>query len=271
MVKLVKPAAAAPITPIIEVSKLSKHFSDKVVLNDVSLTVKRGKSVVILGASGGGKSVLIKCICGLLQPDPGSSVLIDGVEVSDKSIVARGDREYMAFLFQSNALFDSMTVERNILFAVESRSGSDQTAKEEWRRIQRDNGYSRHFVEDKLADVGLEPRVAQLFPKEISGGMQKRVALARSLAARPSVLFCDEPTSGLDPLTAKRIADLMERIREKHRITLVSISHDPIYTGVVADEIVFLLEGKVAWHGDIKKDKSFEKFEFLRYFGGNDG
>ena len=217
--------------PTIEIRGLSKRFGRKVVLDGLDLTVPQGKNTVVIGGSGTGKSVLIKCVVGLLRADAGE-VLIDGEDVTkmDERELVRVRKKF-GMLFQASALFDSMNVEENVSFAL--------------RRLHR---YPEHqvpnVVEEKLAMVGLS-NIQHLMPAELSGGMKKRVGLARAIAAEPEILLYDEPTTGLDPIMADVINDLIIRLRESLGVTSISITHDMASAYKIADYIAMLYKGKI--------------------------
>jgi len=214
----------------------TKAFGDNQVLDGVTLTVEPGESVAIIGQSGSGKSVMLKCILGLVQPD-GGSIKIDGEEV----IGLRGrelDRMRAKFgmLFQGSALFDSLPVWRNVTFAL--TQGRIVSA----RRM-------RKIAEENLERVGLDKSILDLKPSELSGGMQKRVALARAIAPRPEIIFFDEPTTGLDPIRADVINDLIVTLTEDIGITALTITHDMASARKIAHRVAMLYQGKIIWRG----------------------
>ena len=225
-----------PAPPKISVSGLKRSFGAKRVLDGVEIDCARGESLVIIGGSGIGKSVLIKCILGLLRPDAGS-IRIDGQETVGLS---RTERESLmgkfGMLFQGGALFDSLPVWQNVAFGLVQGRGM---SRDEARRI----------ALEKLAAVGLGAEVATLSPAELSGGMQKRVALARAIAAEPEILFFDEPTTGLDPIMADVINDLIVNSVRQLGATAVSITHDMVSARKIADRIAMLHNGRIVWHG----------------------
>jgi phospholipid/cholesterol/gamma-HCH transport system ATP-binding protein len=222
--------------PKIRVRGLNKAFGRKVVLRDLDLDVGRGESVVVIGGSGSGKSVLLKCILGLLPADSGS-IEIDG----EQAVGARAaDRERMGgkfgMLFQGSALFDSLPVWENVAFGLLAQ-----------KRVSRTE--ARDIAVAKLAQVGLGPEVGQLVPSELSGGMQKRVALARAIAGDPEIIFFDEPTTGLDPIMADVINDLIVKVTRDMGATALSITHDMASARKIANRIAMLYEGRIIWAG----------------------
>lgn len=224
--------------PKIRVRGLEKAFGDKVVLDGLDLDVGVGESVVVIGGSGTGKSVLLKCIIGLLTADSGS-IEIDGVEVTSLTGSDREDvTRKFGMLFQGGALFDSLPVWENVAFGL--------LAARKARRAE-----ARDIAVDKLARVGLRPEVATLYPAELSGGMQKRVALARAIATDPEIIFFDEPTTGLDPIMADVINNLIVEITSGVGSTALSITHDMASARKIADRIAMLYEGRIIWAGPV--------------------
>ena len=222
----------------IEVSDLHKAFGRKRVLNGVDLKIKKGESLVVIGGSGTGKSVLIKCIQGLIRPDSGS-IKIDGFETVG---AARKENEKhyakMGMLFQGGALFDSLSVWENVAFGLlENQKMPRRQAREKAVEV--------------LRQVGLGPDVADLSPSELSGGMQKRVGLARAVATRPEIIFFDEPTTGLDPIMADVINDLIIDSVKKLGASAPTISHDMASARKIADRIAMLYQGKIIWQGTV--------------------
>ncbi len=222
--------------PMIVLSGVKKRFGDKVVLNGLDLTVGRAESLVVIGGSGTGKSVMLKCILGLLRPESGS-IMVCGEETTRKS---RSERERMlrkfGMLFQGAALFDSLSVWENVAFGlVQGCAMPPAQAKE--------------IALAKLAAVGLGQDVAELAPSELSGGMQKRVALARTIATEPEIIFFDEPTTGLDPIMADVINELIVKCVKDLGATALSITHDMASARKIADRIAMIYQGKIIWHG----------------------
>jgi phospholipid/cholesterol/gamma-HCH transport system ATP-binding protein len=222
----------------ISVRNLDKSFGPKVVLKGLDLDVARGESVVVIGGSGTGKSVLLKCILGLIRPDAGS-IRIDGQEVTTLGGSERDDvMRKFGMLFQGGALFDSLSVWQNVAFGLMQSRGME--AKE-----------AREIALSKLSQVGLAPEVANLFPAELSGGMQKRVALARAIATEPEIIFFDEPTTGLDPIMGDVINDLIVKCVHDLGATALSITHDLASARKIAHRIAMLHEGKIIWSGPV--------------------
>ncbi len=224
----------------IKVRGLKKAFGPKQVLNGVDLDVPRGQSLVVIGGSGSGKSVLIKCILGLVEPDAGS-IEIDGEETV--GIPAAKREEIMrkfGMLFQGAALFDSLPVWENVGFGLIAGRGMNRKAAKE-------------VALRKLAAVGLGPEVGELVPSELSGGMQKRVALARAIAAEPEIIFFDEPTTGLDPIMAQVINELIVKCVKSLGATALSITHDMHSLGAIADRAAMIYEGRIIWSGDARE------------------
>jgi phospholipid/cholesterol/gamma-HCH transport system ATP-binding protein len=216
---------------MIEIRGLEKRFGTKVVLDGLDLTVPRGKNTVVIGGSGTGKSVLIKCVVGLLRADAGE-ILIGGEDVTkmDERELVRVRRKF-GMLFQGAALFDSMNVGENVAFAL--------------RRLRLYPERQIHdVVEEKLSMVGLRD-IQHLMPAELSGGMKKRVGLARAIASEPEILLYDEPTTGLDPIMADVINDLIISLRELLGVTSISITHDMASAYKIADHIAMLYKGKI--------------------------
>jgi phospholipid/cholesterol/gamma-HCH transport system ATP-binding protein len=222
--------------PKLRLQGVRKAFGSKVVLDGIDLHVGAGESLVIIGGSGTGKSVMLKCILGLLDADSGS-IQVDGEEVVG---IASPGRERInkkfGMLFQSAALFDSLPVWHNVSFGLlaEKNVNHDQ---------------ARELAASKLAQVGLAKEVGDLFPDELSGGMQKRVALARAIAADPEIIFFDEPTTGLDPIMADVINDLIIKTTHEVGATALSITHDMISARKIADRIAMIYQGKIIWSG----------------------
>lgn len=223
---------------MIELSGVHKAFGANQVLRGVDLTIASGESMVIIGGSGTGKSVLLKCILGLVTPDEGK-ILLNGENVQ----TAERDAFLAKFgmLFQGAALFDSMHVWENVAFRLLRGS------------LKRPKAEAREIAIEKLRRVGLKPEVADLYPAELSGGMQKRVGLARAIAAEPQVIFFDEPTTGLDPIMAGVINELIREIVVEMGATAMTITHDMTSVRAIADKVAMLHGGKIRWTGPVNK------------------
>jgi phospholipid/cholesterol/gamma-HCH transport system ATP-binding protein len=222
--------------PKIQLIGVKKHFGPKVVLDGVDLTIAPSSSLVIIGGSGTGKSVTIKCILGILRPDEGT-ILVDGEDITHINGGAR-DRVMRKFgmLFQGSALFDSLSVWENVAFGLIQGRGVGRAK-------------ARDIAIEKLAKVGLSEDVAYLSPAELSGGMQKRVGLARAIASDPQIIFFDEPTTGLDPIMADIINDLIISTVKDVGATALSITHDMVSARKISDHIAMLYGGKIIWQG----------------------
>ncbi|MBI1254788.1 MAG: ATP-binding cassette domain-containing protein [Hyphomonas sp.] len=222
--------------PLLKLEGLEKAFGAKQVLRGVDLEVARGQSLVVIGGSGSGKSVMLKNALGLMMPDRGR-IFFDGEDVTNATGKARETmRARVGMLFQSGALFDSLTVWENVAFRLINSEGTRRKDAKE-RAIE------------TLKKVRLGSDVALLYPAEISGGMQKRVSLARSIISKPDLIFFDEPTTGLDPITADAINDLIVEMVRSLGAAAVSITHDMASARKIADEIAMLFEGRIIWRG----------------------
>lgn len=237
---------------IVDVRNLSKSFGDNFVLKNFSFQLKKGESVVVLGKSGSGKSVFIKCLIGLIKPDSGT-IQIFGQDIG---VLNKNEMDEMrariGFLFQSNALYDSMTVRENLEFPLR-RHGVEKTKFE-----------SDQLILEALTNVGLAETI-DMMPSELSGGMKKRIALARTLILKPEIILYDEPTTGLDPVTGKEISNLMLAIQKRYTTSSIIISHDMNCVKMVADRIVMLIDGRCYANGtyeELKKsnDKKISQF-----------
>ncbi|MEM8553981.1 MAG: ATP-binding cassette domain-containing protein [Pseudomonadota bacterium] len=221
---------------MIDLTDIHKAFAEKRILRGVTLTIPKGESMVIIGGSGTGKSVTLKCILGLIQPDQGT-ITVDGQDAT------KGDRDaFLArfgMLFQGAALFDSLHVWENVAFRLLRGS------------LKRPRAEAREIAIEKLRRVGLKPDVADQFPAELSGGMQKRVGLARAIAAEPEIIFFDEPTTGLDPIMAGVINDLIREIVVEMGATAMTITHDMTSVRAIADKVAMLHEGVIQWTGPV--------------------
>ncbi len=231
---------------MIELQNVHKSFGSNHVLRGVDVSVNKGKSLVIIGGSGTGKSVTIKCILGLVKPDQGT-IFVDGQDVNSAERDAFLAR--FGMLFQGGALFDSLTIWQNVAFRLLRG------------RLKKPQGEARAIAIEKLRRVGLKADVADKFPAELSGGMQKRVGLARAIAAEPEIIFFDEPTTGLDPIMSCIINDLIREIVVEMGATAITITHDMSSVRAIADQVAMLHEGKIRWSGSIKDmDQSGDPF-----------
>jgi phospholipid/cholesterol/gamma-HCH transport system ATP-binding protein len=241
--------------PVLAVEDLHKSFGSQKVLNGVSLAVKRGETLAVLGRSGTGKSVLLRLIIGLEKPDSGS-VRIHGQDIAGLALDQMGEiRKKMGFLFQHAALYDSLTVEQNVAFPL-------QHHKKEMSKSERDDR-----VRQLLAEVGMEGDLKKM-PSDISGGMQKRVGLARALALEPDILLLDEPTAGLDPISSSEIDDLVLKLQEEHHMASIVVTHDMHSAKTIADRLALLNDGDVVIEGSFEElQKSDDEFvgEFLKH------
>lgn len=237
---------------MIEVKNIYKSFGENRVLQDISMVLEKGKTNLIIGASGSGKTTLVKCMVGLHEADEGQ-VLYSGRSFSGMNYRDRKDiRKEIGFLFQASALFDSMTVEENVMFPL--TMFTDQSQDE---RIERAN-----FCLERVDLTNAN----KLFPSELSGGMKKRVGIARAIAMNPRYLFCDEPNSGLDPQTSILIDNLIKEITEEYGITTVVITHDMNSVLEIGDKVFFLWKGKNWWAGsreDILHSENKELVDFV--------
>ncbi len=226
-------------TPKVELRGVKKRFGSKVVLDGIDLTLEAGHSIVVIGGSGTGKSVMIKCVLGILKPDEGK-IFVDGQEVTQ--LHGRARDAYLrkfGMLFQGAALFDSLPVWENVAFGLIQGRGMPRKQ-------------ARDIAIQKLATVGLGADVGDLSPAELSGGMQKRVGLARAIAADPEIIFFDEPTTGLDPIMADVINDLIVSTVKDLGVTTLSITHDMASARKISDRIAMLYKGKIIWDGPTK-------------------
>lgn len=224
----------------IELNDVHKAFGSKKVLNGIDLKAAKGKSLVIIGGSGTGKSVTLKCILGLINPDKGQ-IKIDGVDVGSADASQREEfMKQFGMLFQGGALFDSLPVWQNVAFGlIHGQHVNKKDAKE--------------IAIEKLKAVGLGSAVADLFPAELSGGMQKRVSLARAIARNPEIIFFDEPTTGLDPIMADVINDLIVECVRNLGATALTITHDMASVRKIADHVAMIHEGRILWTGAISE------------------
>ena len=217
--------------PILEIKNLKKSFGDKAVLNGFNLELFEGENLVIMGRSGSGKSVMIKCLVGLMEPDSGS-IEIMGKNIANLTQIDLDEiRTEIGFLFQGSALYDSMTVRENLEFPLRRHKHKFGTITD-----------TSQLVNEVLESVGLANTI-DLMPAELSGGMQRRIALARALILKPKIILYDEPTSGLDPITAKEIIELMRRVQHQYKTSSLIITHDVDCARVVSERMILLIDG----------------------------
>lgn len=236
---------------MIMVQNLHKRFTENTVLRGVNMQIEKGESMVIIGGSGTGKSVLLKCILGLEKPDNGK-IFINGQDTTklDRNIFLSS----FGMLFQNAALFDSLTVWKNVAFRL--LQGSNKMSEKQ----------AKDIAVEKLRRVGLSPDVAEKYPAELSGGMQKRVGLARAIAANPGIIFFDEPTTGLDPIMSGVINELIREIVVEMGATAMTITHDMSSVRAIADKVIMLHDGLVQWSGvigDLEKSQNPYLNQFL--------
>jgi phospholipid/cholesterol/gamma-HCH transport system ATP-binding protein len=232
---------------VIVIEHLQKSFGVKEVLKDINLSITKGENLVILGKSGSGKSVLIKCLVGLISIDKGRLSVLDKNIEELKNKELNEIRKKMGFLFQSGALYDSMNVKENLLFPL--RDAKDISMDEKLK-----------LVTEALSDVGLEDTI-ETMPSELSGGMRKRLGLARTLILKPEIMLYDEPTTGLDPITSKEISELIIQVQKKYDTSSIIITHDMACAKITADRIIVLNEGKIAAEGTyVELEKSEDKW-----------
>lgn len=244
---------AATAEAVIEVRDLCIGFGGRPVLRGFDLTVHRGENMMVLGRSGSGKSVLIKCLVGLLRPDSGSiRILGQDVLALDQEALDRL-RVRIGFLFQSSALYDSMTVRENLEFPLRRHALARKPAERDAR------------VREALANVGLE-HSADLYPAELSGGMRRRIGLARTLVLAPEIVLYDEPTSGLDPITAREIVELILGLQRKYRTSSVIISHDLHVARLAANRIAVLIDGRNHAEGTYDELRAMSDPQIQRFF-----
>ena len=236
---------------MISIKNIKKAFNQVNVLNGINLDVAKGESMVVIGGSGTGKSVLLKVILGLIQPDSGE-IFLEGQSLS--RIGRDLFLERFGMLFLGGALFDSLNVWQNISFRL-IRGNGRINAKE-----------AREIAEQKLQRVGLKPEISELFPSELSGGMQKRVGLARAIASNPEIIFFDEPTTGLDPIMAGVINELIREIVVEMGVTAITITHDMASARAIGDKIAMIHNGIIQWNGqitDLEKSNDPYLIQFL--------
>ena len=238
--------------PVIAVEDLHKSFGSQKVLNGISLTVSRSETLAVLGRSGTGKSVLLRLIIGLEKPDSGS-VRIHGQDIAGLALDQLGEiRKKIGFVFQNAALYDSLTVEQNVAFPLQHHKKAMSKSEQSDR------------VRALLAEVGMEGDLNKM-PSDISGGMQKRVGLARALALEPDILLLDEPTAGLDPISAAEIDDLVLKLQAEHHMASIVVTHDLHSAKAIADRLALLNEGDVVIEGNFEELQKSD-VEFVREF-----
>lgn len=238
---------------LIEIKNLQKAFNGNQVLKDINLTIKRSENIVVLGKSGIGKSVLIKCIVGLIQPDSGV-LKVFGREVTEMNQKELNDlRTRVGFIFQGNALYDSMTVRENLEFPLRRN------------KIMKDTKLINELILDVLDSVGLLEAIDKM-PSELSGGMKKRIGLARTLILKPEIILYDEPTTGLDPLTAREISNLIVKIQQKYKTTSIIITHDLNCAKIASDRLMILHDGVFKAKGSFDELKNSENSWVRSFF-----
>ena len=239
---------------MIQLQNIHKSFGNNQVLKGVNLAVNEGQSLVIIGGSGTGKSVTIKCVMGLITPDKGQ-ILLNGKDINKTNRKKFFGR--FGMLFQGGALFDSLTIWQNVAFRL--LRGSLKTTTYE----------ARNLAIEKLRRVGLQPEVADKYPAELSGGMHKRVGLARAIITNPEIIFFDEPTTGLDPIMAGVINDLIREIVVEMRSTAITITHDMSTVRAIADKVAMLHNGEIRWTGSLEEMEGSEDAYLNQFINGN--
>jgi len=232
---------------VLEIQHLQKSFGSNQVLKDISISINKSENLVVLGKSGSGKSVLIKCLVGLIDPDEGEIIVL-GQNITDLNTEELNTiRKKIGFLFQSGALYDSMTVKENLLFPLRD---SKKISKEEKNKL----------VDEALKNVGLEDTKEKM-PSELSGGMRKRLGLARTLILKPEIMLYDEPTTGLDPITSKEISELILDVQKKYNTSSIIITHDMACAKITANRMIVLKDGVIAAEGTYEElEKSKDKW-----------
>ncbi|MBN1187737.1 MAG: ATP-binding cassette domain-containing protein [Bacteroidales bacterium] len=238
---------------VVEIRHLQKSFDGKEILEDVNLELYRGENIVVLGKSGQGKSVLIKCIIGLMMPDAGEIYVFGKDIINMKEQELNEIRKKIGFLFQSGALYDSMTVRENLAFPLIQN------------KVTHDHDEIEFLIDDVLESVGLLEAKDKM-PSELSGGMKKRIGLARTLILKPEIILYDEPTTGLDPVIAKGISNLIIKVQEKYRTSSLIITHDIKCAKITANRMYFLKDGKVLLEGDYDDFKTAEEENIKEFF-----
>jgi phospholipid/cholesterol/gamma-HCH transport system ATP-binding protein len=238
--------------PVIQLQKVKKSFGDKKVLNGIDLDLGKGENLVVLGRSGSGKSVLIKCISGLMMPDSGKIVVL-GENVTEMSLSDLNKiRKKIGFLFQGGALYDSMTVKENLEFPLRRNLSEVKEPLED-------------LVEEVLENVGLKEAIDKM-PSELSGGMKKRIALARTLIMKPDIILYDEPTTGLDSITSREISELIIEVQEKYKTSSLIITHDMACAEITGNRIVVLSDGIFIEEGTFKELKHSNNKKVSAFF-----
>jgi len=241
---------------MVEVKNLTKRFEDHVVLDDISLDVKKGENAVVFGRSGTGKSVLLKCIVKLLIPESGE-IIVDGNSIFDIKMKDLNElRKSIGFLFQGSALYDSMSVRENLEFPL-IRNKKSMSAEERQEKVIK-----------ALQDVSLEDAINKM-PDELSGGMKKRIGLARTIISEPKLILYDEPTTGLDPITVKEISQLINDLQKKLNVTSIVVTHDLLCAQIISERAVVLNEGKIIYDGGLD-ELTTSNDEFLKDFFTNE-
>lgn len=239
--------------PVIRIENLHKQFGDQVVLNNFDLEMYENENLVLMGKSGSGKSVMIKCLVGLMEPDSGRIEVL-GKDITELDRTQMDElRAEIGFLFQGSALYDSMTVRENLEFPLRRHT----------RRMNVEN--TDALVHEALESVGLGKTI-DLMPEELSGGMQRRIALARALILKPKIILYDEPTTGLDPITAKEIIELMASIQKKYKTSSMIITHDVDCARVISDRMILLLEGTNYAEGTFQELSTSEDPKIQAFF-----
>jgi phospholipid/cholesterol/gamma-HCH transport system ATP-binding protein len=236
---------------VVKLSHLKKSFHNNRVLVDINLELQKGENLVILGKSGSGKSVLIKCLVGLIDPDEGELIVLDKNIVDLDVDELNQLRKTIGFLFQSGALYDSMSVRENLEFPLRDKKKISKTEL-------------NSLVEESLADVGLSEAIDKM-PSELSGGMRKRLGLARTMILKPEIMLYDEPTTGLDPVTSKEISKLILEVQKKYKTSSIIITHDIECARLTANRIILLKEGRIIGEGTFTELENSED-EWIRSF-----
>ncbi len=238
---------------VIELRGLCKSFGDNHVLNNFDMDLLKGQNLAVLGKSGSGKSVLIKCIIGLMSSDKGTIKVFDDNIPDLNQYELDKIRVRVGFLFQSNALYDSMTVRENLEFPL----------RRHW--IEKEKRNVNELVMEALENVGL-PETVEMMPSELSGGMKKRISIARTLILKPDIILYDEPTTGLDPITGREISNLILKVQEKYNTSSIIISHDMNCIKIVADQIIMLIEGKNYVQGNYDEIRAVKDEKVKQFF-----